>query len=980
MKGLILLLFTFVMCLAHAQNYSYIKYSASEGLPQSQVFDIAQDKNGYIWVGTFGGLAKFNGLRFETFDTDNNLYNNRISLVEFIDGNLFVGHEGGISIRKDGTFKAIALPAEAKGARVSAIQNFQNKIYVATNGGGLYVVDGNKIVPVETSPSYIRDLIQFQEDLFIASRSGLYRLTADLSLDTILIDNSISFTGFSKSENALFISAYNGNIYSFANNKLKSILKTDAKFRGVLYENNLLWCNAPSGVIQYDLNSKKQLVLNDKNGLETPDINIVFKDREDNLWLGSSGKGLLRFSGEAFTYYKKNDRLSSDLVLSILETQDEQYFFSTFDAELTQWVNDTSTQFLPLGDGFVWSSVERANGDIFFGTNRGVYWKDKSEDLWKRIAGKSKLPGSKITALYLLDDQSTVLAGGRDGFSRIIEDSVYIDSSLLENNLSVKGFTQIGTNIYVLGKKGLYTVKNGNAKEIVHAEELLFTSITKDLNNDIWLGAEQGLFQLQADSLIEIELDKNKGASFIFFIKSFKDYLYIGTNNGLYRYNVITQQIKHYGLNEGLIDLEANINAVYIDSKEQLWFGTASGLMKLDLSKENNIFTQAKPLVQISEVKLTKTEQGLLTYCDSITPEGLPVNLSLPYKLNGINIKLDGLFFSNPKAVEFSYRLISEDSSRWTSLDEASTITFPNLNFGEYTLMVRAKSINGQESEIKTFHFKILRPYYFTTWFITTVILVLILIVLGILYGNNIRIKKKIARKQYEEQLESRTKLARLEQQSLNASMNRHFIFNSLNSIQYYINANDKLSANRFLTRFAKLIRKNLDSSHEKNGLVKLADEMERLKLYMDLERMRFTNKFDYEINIEEGIDLEAIDVPAMLLQPFVENSIIHGVLPRHDDQGHIEVNIAKKENTFEVEIFDNGVGIDVSKVNKVSFDGDHNSHGMEITSKRIEILKKLTERNIELDGPRQINESDGTIKGTSVWIRIDNNNLSVPD
>ncbi|SFT65467.1 Two component regulator propeller [Lishizhenia tianjinensis] len=963
-----------------AQNYSYLKYSASEGLPQSQVFDITQDKDGYIWVGTFGGLAKFNGIKFETYTSDNGLFNNRISFIEFIDDKLYVGHEGGISIGVNRKFIQLSLPQDAKTSKVTSIQKFNQQIYVATNGGGLFKIVDFQIQKIDKGPQYIRDLIVLEDELYLAARRGLFSLQKDENLDTLIYDTKISFTGISKSQNTLYLSAYNGHIYQYKNSDLKSIYSSNIKFRGVLFKNNKLWCYSPSGVTQINLTTEQSIKFTEKNGLETPDINAVYIDREDNLWLGSSGKGLLRFSGEAFTYFKKNERLSSDLILSILETKSGEYFFSTFDAELTHWIDDTTTSFLPIGDGFVWSSVERENGDIFFGTNKGVYWHDKSEDFWKRYYGNNQLPSAKITALYLLADNSTVLAGGKDGFSRIVNDSVYIDSSLIENNLNVKGFTQIGDDIYVLGKKSLYNIQGKVAHEILRKEDYSFTSIRKDDNNDIWLGAEQGLFLLQGDSLLEIELDKNKGASFTFFIEAYKHYIYIGTNNGLYRYNIYSHEIKHYGLNEGLIDLEANINAVYVDSKKQLWFGTASGLMKLDLNKEDAVFTQARPVVQISEIKLTKTDKDITQYCDSLTPLGLPVNLELPYKLNGINIKLDGLFYSNPKGVEFAYQLVSEDSLKWTPLDAASTITFPNLNFGEYTLLIKAKSINGQESEVKSFQFKILKPYYFTTWFITTIILILISIVLAILYANNVRIKKKIARKQYEEQLESRTKLARLEQQSLNASMNRHFIFNSLNSIQYYINANDKLSANRFLTRFAKLIRKNLDSSHEKNGLVKLADEMERLKLYMDLERMRFTDKFDYSIEIEEGIDLESIDVPAMLLQPFVENSIIHGVLPRHDDQGHIHVSIKKQETSFVVEIFDNGVGIDVSKVNKVSFDGDHNSHGMEITSKRIEILKKLTERNIELKGPQQINENDGTIKGTSVWIRIDNNNLSVPD
>jgi len=218
-----------------------------------------------------------------------------------------------------------------------------------------------------------------------------------------------------------------------------------------------------------------------------------------------------------------------------------------------------------------------------------------------------------------------------------------------------------------------------------------------------------------------------------------------------------------------------------------------------------------------------------------------------------------------------------------------------------------------------------------------------------------------------------KSKLLALEQQSLNASMNRHFIFNALNSIQYYINTQDKLSANKYLTSFAKLIRKNLDSSSSGKSLVPLSDELERLELYITLEHMRFQNKFDYSISIGEDIDTDSILIPPMFLQPFVENSIWHGILPM-EKNGKIQIDIKRNQQheiTFVIE--DNGIGIDNSLAQKNEH--SHVSKGMELTSGRLEILKKITNKNIKIVGPFQINDNTNKSFGTRVIITIEKNN-----
>jgi LytS/YehU family sensor histidine kinase len=240
-----------------------------------------------------------------------------------------------------------------------------------------------------------------------------------------------------------------------------------------------------------------------------------------------------------------------------------------------------------------------------------------------------------------------------------------------------------------------------------------------------------------------------------------------------------------------------------------------------------------------------------------------------------------------------------------------------------------------------------------------------------VVYGLFIMRINREKRERYQESLEFKAKLLTLEQQTLNASMNRHFIFNSLNSIQYFINTQDKLSANKFLSNFAKLIRKNLDSSAEDGGLVSLQEELERLELYLSLEAMRFKDRFDYRISIDHRIDTESIKIPSMLFQPYVENSIIHGILPMNDQKGKIEVVLKLEHNKLLVQIDDNGVGIDKSLQNKGLTSGDHQSKGMEITSKRIDILNKINETHYDIQGPFQRYDENRLINGTRVLLKI---------
>jgi LytS/YehU family sensor histidine kinase len=167
------------------------------------------------------------------------------------------------------------------------------------------------------------------------------------------------------------------------------------------------------------------------------------------------------------------------------------------------------------------------------------------------------------------------------------------------------------------------------------------------------------------------------------------------------------------------------------------------------------------------------------------------------------------------------------------------------------------------------------------------------------------------------------------------------------------------------------LIRKNLDSSAANNFIVTLQEELERIELYLSLEKMRFAGKFNYAIEIDKGLDLENIEIPSMILQPFVENSIIHGVLAM-DSEGMITIKIYEELEEVVFVVMDNGLGIDNSLKSKGKpQEGDHASKGVEITNRRIELLRKLTGENLLIIGPFQMNNEEGQAIGTNVILML---------
>jgi ligand-binding sensor domain-containing protein/signal transduction histidine kinase len=965
----VFLLLSWQVCLA--QKYTFISYSTEEGLPQSQVSSIAQDSSGYLWIGTLGGLARFNGDEFVTYSTHDGLVNNRITNLSLIDHELWIGHDGGVSVFSGGKFRKYLFKGQDKSRNVSGIIKFKGTYFVCSNGGGLFKLGKNGLenVPLPNEDHLrIRQAIIFDGTLLLATRDGILRSTDGKQFDVDGRFERFSYSGITKIEKTLHLTTYTDGYYRYdvSNSSMKhvpyerfdrSLLGTYADSKGTI------WFSTQKGIMTLDRYNKVQS-LGAVNGLPVEMISCLFEDRDGTMWIGSQGKGFFRFAGKLFDYYDVQSGWVSDLFLCGYQKRNGDFYLGTYDLGAIKRNQSGDVTELGFDATTIWSCVQDVDGIDWFGAQNGLFGLSASG---KRVLLREEdgLPGSKIAALFRLGKES-MLIGGNNGVA------LYEKGKLKSFNTSevdflgtVRDFEKIGDSIYCVSNLGLFVLRKNKFQPLLK-EQMVAYNIETDATQSIWFGTEEGLFRLIDGEIRRIQLLNDPGSNFINFLNYRKGKMYVGTNNGLYVLSDLgasDPKFERFGISEGIVDLETNLNSGFFDLSGDFWFGTAKGLIHFNTNQQK--LKGSPPIIRFTGFLINYDRPDLNSFDGKKTPDGLPMELILAYNKNNLIFEFDAVSLNNRRGLQFQYYLEGL-SNEWSPPTTVSTITFNSLPSGNYRLLVRAIDSDGNISNEFSMPLKIEEAFYRSWWFILIVVAVISLIVL-LAFRARIR---RIRNANEKERLQFKTRLLDLEQKSVNASMNRHFIFNALNSIQYFINTQDKLSANKYLTNFAQLIRKNLDSANSDDNVITLEEEIDRIRLYLSLEEMRFTGKFKYEIIIED-VDTESVKIPAMILQPFVENAIIHGILPSEKPDGLITIKVKSDGDYVLISVEDNGIGIRQSLQQKATVLGDHRSQGMEISAKRIEIIRSITKKNITLVGPEEITSNDGLIKGTYVLLKI---------
>jgi ligand-binding sensor domain-containing protein len=605
------------------------------------------------------------------------------------------------------------------------------------------------------------------------------------------------------------------------------------------------------------------------------------------------------------------------------------------------------------------------------------------------------LPGVKGVLRYFFTDQK-----GTKWLST--ENQVYrlLPGTSVWQNVSIEGESQTGLdflprnfaedkngNLWLrVRNSGIYKL-SGTGNSFVKftamgfPENGIFSGLVHDAaTNTIWISEEnQGLFALpnKQNAWIHHPL-LFLGTSLLpakIVLSNSGEIVFPDPSNGIGIYDPVSRQIKLITQKEGLLSNYTSI--INRDKDGNFWTISGEGVSRIsgtnlkvtnythkDLVKPQNLecgsdgwiyIATSYGLYRFDGAKLKNENASGKLFIDKFEIMGKAIDFSKPININSwendVSIRIS--YVDRAAALKPIIEYKFENENQWNSLEDRSMISFSRLEPGNYHLLIR------EQSEAKSNHWQsikwvIEKPVWQRGWFLA---LIATVIGAGIYFFTQKRIQS-IREKAYLKQ-----KMAETEMAALRAQMNPHFIFNSINCIDAMVQEGDKYNATNYLNKFAKLLRNVLEGS--RNATVSLSSDLETLRLYLELECMRMDENFKWHIDIPDEVAAAEIRVPSLIIQPYVENAILHGLRHLSGKKGNLQIRVGMKGDVLSYLITDNGVGREFAKsIQKTQ----HNSFGLNITRERIE--------NFNLNNPgsvtiRDLMNEEGEAQGTEVLVNL---------
>jgi ligand-binding sensor domain-containing protein/two-component sensor histidine kinase len=994
-KLMLFLLGIFGELTAQNELYNVDLFTPRDGLAQSQVRAIMQDSRGYLWFGTHSGISRFDGLNFKNFKPGGpeGLRGNFVAaIVEDHKGRIWVATDQGASWFDGRRF--INLDRDKKLEKVTCI--FEDKsggIWFGTEDHGLSYLSpqGNldhKPIRWPDMAESKRTVYAIMQDttgvLWVGRGNGLYRFDGKTPEK---VPGQEEFG--SCSIRSIYQALEGGPLWLGTD---CGILRLDGdrwtrfgENRGVPHPNvfavagsqeGTIWAGTGAGVIFYangDFHAPS--VSSDEEADFRVDAALC--DNEGNLWFGTEGSGVLRLSKGTFTVWDVDQGLISNLAKTFLEDEQGRIWMgaydkgiSIFDPEDQTFVGElTERNGLPANDlGY---AMQDHRGRFWYTSyTKGVFCLEKGKTVL-HLNNENGLPDNETYVLAQGPDKRIwvgsksrlfVIKDGR--FERLYDqrNDGLVDNSIYSLHWDKQGKLWIGT-------AGGLSIWDGKAFTNYNDIGTNVIAIHEDHRQRVWLATSTGLRLWQGEGFDTIRIDVSTDANnVVSILRSGTNALWLGTELGVYRLDLgifdETKQLRfdHFTFADGLPSLETNAHASFLDSDGQIWFGTTEGAASCPVSARQQA-QLPPPRVNITEVR-SNLPLSIAADIDTALGTGLPLDLRVPYSNNRVGFSFIGINHTDPFSVRYRYRLReSQTEEPWSQVTRSTTAEFSRLPPGKYSFEVQAVNREEETSEPVVYPFTIIPAFWQTIWFWGLIAVAVFLAGWLILRDYAARAK---ARRE-EERMKFRAEKLQLEQKALYAMMNPHFTFNALQSIQYFIHKQDRISANKFLSRFAKLVRQNLESTQK--DAISLGEEVNRLDLYLSLEQMRFKDRFTYEVTVDRNLDITSTMIPPMILQPFVENSIKHGI--SNMDDGVIEVDIKKTdEDHIMITIRDNGIGVEASKLRHADRPKEHVSRGMEITRDRIALFGKGAGRQHHID-IRELRNAEGSVEGTEVELLL---------
>ncbi len=961
-----------------AQQFNFRNYSVADGLAQSQVYALAEDTRGYLWLGTRGGgLSRFDGIHFQTWTEDDGLAGNFIRCLEVdLNGAVWIGTDEGLC-RFDGKqFQQIVLPGDPERAINALVADKLGNIWVATDDTGIFVLKDDAVVnhfqrDRDLPANRVHALFEDTDgSIWFGTEGGLVhyknqqltRFTHDEGLPVNSV-RSISRDGDGK----LWIATYGGGLCTPEKNTFRSFTQDEGLANNTTHflitdRKGRIWAATADGVTR--IANQQTQTFTEREGLCSDVVMCMLEDRWGNIWFGTSGGGVCRLDGERFIHYNDKSGDMGTWIYAVYADKKGTMWFGTSAGGATSYDGTYYTRYYE-GAGFTSSKVrcmaEDTAGGMWFGTvGDGIYClKNGAFRHYPRGNGQS----SNFINAILVSDSNKIwfaTAGGgiciydpsSDAFTKLSRKNGITNDRFFALAQDKRGFIwagSAGSGVYLLwsdstGTKLVqqFTEKEGlcnNTVRVVHT----------DRAGVMWFGtAGGGVSRYDGKKWITISKKEGLASNNIYLLQEDQDGdLWVGTEKGLDRIQVALDgkilSIRHYGKGEGLAGIETSLNAACMDSTGALWFGTIFGATCY--RKAYDFTTTEPPQVHLTSIRLFFDPIQETVYGQNTSGWfPVPATLELPYTQNHLRFEFTGIDLRNPEGVRFRWKLQGFDKG-WTPENTERQATFSNLPPGNYTFIIQARNADGVWSKELKYVFSITPPIW-ATWPFRIAVAAGV-VVLGFLF---VRWRIRRAQRRNIEQLQKVTlekQVLELEQKALRLQMNPHFIFNALQSIQGFIVRNDSAEARRYLAKFGKLMRATLENSRTTHTT--LAAETELLRNYLGLEQLCHGNRFVFELETDPQLDPDHTTIPVMLIQPFVENAVVHGV--QHlQTQGKITIRFLKSGTLVRCEVEDNGVGRAQAKQREQNNDEKHESAALQITKERLQLLNQSGQEKSSLE------------------------------
>jgi hypothetical protein len=871
--------FHIVAALVMIWNFSMAQlqtnYTISDGLPSNHVYRVTQDVKGFIWVLTDKGIARFNGEEFTVFTTKNGLPTNDIwdmregpeNKMWFFSKSSIIGY-----IQNDIVYNYPAC-IENDILYPSQIYQYGNTIVFGNSDECYALVDGCwKYIPRDEAIKTTNWDEKMEDSTIIAGFAYFYYYQSEpfqIGNDNKLVGQR--YLGKDTINGMLHDEGY--SIFDVTTQKVyhrefsEDFRPKQPMFTRFNFVNDQIQLTSFNRVAILDADYQLEQLIRISEEIQ-PHFSMI--DRSGNVWSCTFTSGIYKLPqvNREVTYHlldhkvNRIDILNNKIVASVRSKGFYEY-------------DEKQRRFIPLieDDGFMYSAsyIDALECSYYFSETRII---QRTKDAVNIRMSNVRLGVRKL--LYVNDTIYTTTSGG-------------VQKRKLQDFSVLKMYRQYGINdlIYfkdrvILGtSNGLKIMMKDSISELIIPKVHLQEPILKMLEvspNEVLLGTDGfGAYLTNLEQITALE-----GSEFLSIEDAFitQDGFWLATEIGALQYKKTDQGyrlVRKVDESDGLPSRK--INSV-VELGNEIMVAT-----------DNGIAIFPRTLEKSSQFLDIYIQQGM--YNDTVI-KGEQNSFQFTNG-NHVNFSIASIDYSERiEPLEYEYKL-SPNQLEWVATTSRS-LSFADLQPNDYSFVVRSHGIQ------KVVHFSIKPLWWQTQWFRATTILGMV-----ILLGSGLFFILKTFQKKHTRKLIQEKELAQIQLNALRSQMNPHFVFNSLAAIQYYINNNDFEASETYLVKFSKLIRTFFELSRESEITIK--EEIQLLRNYLDLEQLRFRDKFEYQINVDPKLNGKQSKIPAMLLQPIVENAINHGIFNKVD-HGNVTVDFKMINDTeMEVSIIDDGVG-----------------------------------------------------------------------